>query len=130
MFSVLERQYGYSYGGLVTSFARFAPSGAQFQPISTDATMDSFGIRSIERLAAGRWKVTLAELSAGFVAQVQAIEDDTTNLHDCRVESYDFVNGTFTFVHRTAAFGSLGSLALSDTVDGISIMVVARPGAV
>ena len=56
------------------------------------------------------------------------MENDTTNLHEFKVEAYDYTAGTFTFVHRTAAYGSLGSLALSDTIDEIWLMVIGRTG--
>lgn len=109
------------FGQLVLAFATFVPNGSQFQ-----TPADAFGIKTIERLVAGRWRVTLAEKHPGFVPIVQGVENDTTNLHDIRVESIDLTNGQFTFVHRTAAFGSLGSLALSDTVDQLLIQVCGR----
>jgi hypothetical protein len=122
--ALLEKSLLWGFGNCVAAWARFAPAAAPALQVPSD----TFGIKTITRSVAGRWVVTLAEKSAGFVAFVQAIEDDTTNLHDVRIESYDFVNGTFTFVHRTAAFGSLGSLALSDAVDGIQILVLQRQG--
>lgn len=110
-----------AYGSQVDSWARFVPSGATDQVL-----LDSFGIVSITRSVAGRWVVKLAQKHSSFVAFVGCVENDTTNLHDVRVESYDFAAGTFTFVHRTAAFGSLASLALSDTVDELWLQVSGR----
>ena len=121
MMEVLGQSPAMAFGQQVFSWARFVPSGATSQTL-----LDQFGIKSITRSVAGRWVVTLAEKSPGFVAFVGGVENDTTNLHDIRVEAYDYSAGTFTFVHRTAAFGSLGSLALSDTVDEIWLMVIAR----
>ncbi|HEX6239963.1 MAG TPA: hypothetical protein VFZ61_03680 [Polyangiales bacterium] len=109
------------YGQLVVGFATFVPNGSQFQTL-----VDNFGIRSVERLVAGRWRVTLSEKSPGFAPCVVCVENDTTNLHDVRLEAISIANGTFDFVHRTAAFGSLGSLALSDTVDQLIIQVIGR----
>lgn len=110
-----------SYGQLVAAFATFVPSGAATQTLT-----DAFGIKSIARSVAGRWVVTLAERFPGFSVALTALDNDTTNLHDLRLESVDLTAGTFTFVHRTAAFGSLASLALSDTIDAIHITVLGR----
>jgi hypothetical protein len=110
-----------AYGTQVFGWASFVPNGSQFQTL-----VDGFGIRTIERLAAGRWRVTLAEKCPGFMPSISFVENDTTNLHEAKIESVDLANGQFTFVHRTAAYGSLGSLALSDTVDQVLVSFVGR----
>lgn len=115
-----------AYGQMVDGWATFVPNGNQFQTLTGVAGIDAFGVKTIERLAAGRWRVTLAEKCSGFFPQVAPIENDTTNLHVLQVESIDLANGQFTFVHRTAAFGSLGSLALSDTIDMIAVGYTGR----
>lgn len=109
------------YGQQVFGWAKFVPNGSQFQTLD-----DAFGIKSVERLVAGRWRVTLAERCPGFRPSVDFIENDATNLHEYKIESIDLANGQFTFTHRTAAYGSLGSLALSDTVDGVLVSFVGR----
>jgi len=110
------------FGQLVLAYAEFAPSGSASQTLT-----NNFGIVSITRSVAGRWVATLAEKFPGFVAIVTCVENDTTNLHELQVESEDTSAGTITFRHRTAAIGSLGSLALSDTIDKVKIMVLGRP---
>jgi hypothetical protein len=122
MMEVLGNSPVMAFGQQVVSWARFVPAAAP----AAQVMLDQFGIKSISRSVAGRWVVTLAEKSPGFVAFVGGVENDTTNLHAVNVESYDYNAGTFTFVHRTAAFGSLGSLALSDTIDEIWLAVIAR----
>ena len=113
-----------AFGSQVMSWARFVPAASP----ALQVLSDSFGIVSVTRSVAGRWVVQLAEKAPSFIAIVQPVENDTTNLHVLQVESYDYTAGTFQFVHRTAAFGSLGSLALSDTIDEIWLMTIGRQG--
>lgn len=121
MIVLLEKSIVQGYGNQVLYWARFAPSGSAVQTLA-----DAFGIKSITRTGAGTWTVQLMERPAGFVSFGQEIENDATNLHYVRTESHDYTNGTFVLTHRTAAYGSLGSLALSDTVDQIQVFVSAR----
>jgi hypothetical protein len=122
--ALLEQNKLKAFGSCVVSWARFVPAASP----ALQVPGDQFGVKTITRDAAGRWTVVLAEKSAGFVAFVGFVENDTTNVHLGRIESYDYAAGTFTFVHRTAAFASLASLALSDTVDEIWLAVIARQG--
>lgn len=121
MIEILGKGPAKAYGNGVIAWARFAPSGSAAQTLA-----DSFGIKSITRTGAGTWTVALAEKPAGFVVIVQEVENDATNLHYCRSDSHDYNAGTFVATHRTAAYGSLASLALSDTVDQIQILVMSR----
>ena len=122
MIETLGKAVKTGYGNRWDGWARFTPAASP----DLQVLKDSFGIRSITRLADGRWRVQLAERPSSFVAHVDVVENDTTNLHEVRIEAYDYANGTFDFVHRTAAYGSLGSLALSNTVDELWVSVDGR----
>lgn len=122
MIELLGHSLVKGYGQLVLSWARFVPAASP----AAQVLGDQFGITSIVRTAAGTWTVTLSEKAPGFIVIPGWVENDGTNLHVVNVESYDFTAGTFVMKHRTAAYGSLGSLAASDTIDEINLLVVGR----
>ena len=122
MIETLGKGAKYGYGTRWDGWARFTPAASP----DLQVLKDSFGIVSITRVVDGRWRVQLAERPTSFIALVGGVENDTTNLHDVRVEAYDYTNGTFDIVHRTAAFGSLGSLALSNAIDELWVYVDGR----
>jgi hypothetical protein len=111
------------YGLQVMAWAEFVPAASP----TTQVLVNAFGIVSIVRTAAGTWTVTLAEKFPGFIAIPSCVENDTTNLHEMQISSEDYTAGTLVLRHRTAAIGSLGSLAVSDTVDKVKLLVLGRP---
>jgi hypothetical protein len=102
---------------------RFVP-GASTAAI---VTQEQWGIKSITRDSTGVYTIAIFGKVKGMVAVAVAQSNDVTAYNFVRVESQSDSAGTVTISHKAVAYASVATgPSVSDTVDGICVMIYGR----
>lgn len=114
----LCRAFGY---GNVLAAIRFVPHA------TTPVINEQWGVKTLTRNGDGDYTITLDDKYPGFVVMAQGADNGTTLYNFVRVKTFSVANSTIQIEHKSCAFADVATgPALSDTVDYITVLVLAR----
>ncbi len=89
---------------------RWTPSGSAAQTLT-----EACGVSGVARTGAGAYTISLVDTKVkDLECFVSCIENDTTVMHQVRVESQDVTAGTVSVSHKVLTFASAASLVVVD----------------